>query len=194
MSEPLVADRQGLTSPGEGQAKPDGKDWINVWDPLLRLFHWSLVVAFFTSFFIVDNARVHEGVGYVVLGLLAFRVVWGLVGPHHARFASFLKPPAVIRDYLSDLGQGLPARYLGHNPAGGVMIVALMIAVTLTAGSGWLSTTERFWGVGWVETVHEVSAWLTLSLVGVHVVGAITASLLHRENLILAMITGRKRA
>ncbi len=174
---------------------PDlGHARVTVWDPLLRLFHWCLVAAFFTSFFIMGSARVHEGAGYVVLGLLTFRVVWGLIGPDHAKFADFIKPPAVVWRYLLDLKHGRAVRHLGHNPAGGAMILVLIATVTLAAGSGWLSTTERFWGVGWVENLHEVSAWLAVSLIVVHVTGAIVASFLHRENLILAMITGRKRA
>ncbi|MEZ5933464.1 MAG: cytochrome b/b6 domain-containing protein [Alphaproteobacteria bacterium] len=171
-----------------------GPRQVRVWDPLVRLFHWSLVGAFFTSFLIVDSARIHERAGYVVLGLLAFRVIWGMVGSRHARFSDFVKPPMRVLGYLLDILRGHAARYLGHNPAGGAMILALIAGAALTAGSGWLSTTDALWGVAWVEELHEAAAYGTVALVGLHVLGVIAASLSHRENLVLAMVTGKKRA
>jgi cytochrome b len=167
---------------------------VVVWDPLVRLFHWGLVAAVTVAFLADDSARLHEGAGYVVLGLLAFRALWGFVGPEHARFADFVPGPRALGAYLRDLARLRPRRYLGHNPAGGLMIVALLLALLVTAGSGWLMTTDRFWGVGWVEELHEGAADVTLALIVVHVAGVVVASLLHRENLVRAMITGRKRA
>jgi cytochrome b len=167
---------------------------VAVWDPLVRLFHWSLVIAFFTAFLVEDPAQIHETAGYVVLGLIAFRLVWGLVGPRHARFGDFIRPPGAVIAYLRQLRRGRARRHLGHNPAGGAMIVLLLFAVTVTAGSGWLSVTDRFWGVGWVEELHEVAANLTVGLIIVHLAGVLISSTLHHENLVLAMITGRKRA
>ena len=167
---------------------------VRVWDPLLRLFHWCLVAAFATAFLAEEGERLHEVAGYVVLGLIGFRLVWGLVGPTHARFKDFVPSPARLRVYLRSLVRGRPERYLGHNPAGAVMILCLIATVLLAAGSGWLMTTDAFWGTKWVEEVHEVSAWLALALVGVHVTGVVVSSLLHRENLVRAMITGRKPA
>ena len=188
------AERLPHGAPAAVPRSGEAAGWVTVWDPLVRAFHWSLVAAFFTAFLVEDPATVHEGAGYVVLGLVAFRVVWGLIGPTYARFAGFVPRPRALRAYLAALVAGRAVRHLGHNPAGGAMIVALLVAVTVTAGSGWLSTTDRFWGVEWVEELHEVAAYLTVALVGLHVAGVIASSLLHHENLVRAMLTGRKRA
>ena len=102
--------------------------------------------------------------------------------------------PAGLLAYLRDLATGDARRHLGHNPAGGAMILALLAMVALTAGSGALLVTDRFWGSDWVEALHRSAAWLTLALIGCHVTGVVVSSLLHRENLVLAMLTGRKRA
>ncbi len=171
-----------------------GEASVRVWDPLVRLFHWSLVAAFATAFLSEEGERLHEVAGYVVLGLIAFRLVWGLIGSDHARFKDFVPSPARLWAYLRSLVRGRPDRYLGHNPAGAVMILCLLGTVFIAAGSGWLMTTDRFWGTKWVEELHEASAWLALALVGVHVAGVLVSSLLHRENLVRAMITGRKPA
>lgn len=171
-----------------------GTGFVIVWDPLVRLFHWSLVVTFFIPYLFKDPARIHEPVGYVALGLVAFRLVWGLVGPRYARFGDFVRPPSVVLGYLNDLRRRQARRYLGHNPAGGAMIVALLLGVALTGVSGWLSTTDRFHHSAPMERLHDLLADLTFVLILIHVTGAVVTSLLHRENLVLAMITGRKRA
>lgn len=171
-----------------------GSGSVRVWDPAVRAFHWSLVASFATAFLSEEGERLHEWAGYAVLGLIAFRLVWGVIGPAHARFGDFVPSPARFWGYLSGLARGRPERYLGHNPAGAVMILVLIAAVSVAAGSGWLMTTDRYWGVGWVEGLHEGSAYLALALVGVHVTGVLVSSILHRENLIRAMITGRKPA
>lgn len=165
---------------------------VRVWDPVIRVFHWTLVAAFATAFLVEEGGRLHDAAGYVVLGLIALRLVWGVIGPEHARFASFVPGPAGLVAYLRGLARGKPARFLGHNPLGGVMIVLLLVTVFTAAASGWLMTTDRFWGVGWVEELHEITAWLALALVAVHVTGVLVSSLLHRENLVRAMITGHK--
>ena len=167
---------------------------IRVWDPVVRVFHWTLVTAFATAFLVEEGGRLHDAAGYVVLGLIAVRLVWGVIGPEHARFASFVPTLAGLVGYLRGVARGKPARFLGHNPAGGVMIVLLLATVFSATASGWLMTTDRFWGVGWVEELHEGAAWLALALVGVHVLGVLVSSLLHRENLVRAMVTGNKPA
>lgn len=167
---------------------------VRVWDPLVRLFHWSLVASFAIAWLSEEGETLHNAAGYVVLALVAVRVVWGFVGSRNARFRDFVPTPAALLAYLRRMLAARAERHLGHNPAGGAMIVALLAMLALTAGSGWLMTTDRFWGVGWVEKLHEVSAWLTLALVGLHVAGVVLSSLAHRENLVRAMITGRKRA
>jgi cytochrome b len=172
----------------------EGPATVRVWDSLVRIFHWGLVACFLTAWFADGGERVHDTAGYVVLGLVAFRLVWGLIGTRHARFAEFVPTPAGLLAYLRELAAGSAPRHLGHNPAGGAMIVALLAMVALTAGSGALLVTDRFWGSGWIEALHRGAAWLTLALIACHVTGVMVSSVLHRENLVLAMLTGRKRA
>ena len=184
-------------------------DEIKVWDPLVRLFHWLLVAGFFIAYLSGDEwLTVHVWAGYLVAGLILFRLLWGFVGPRHARFSDFVVAPAQVRAYLTDMLKGRERRYLGHNPAGGLMIVALLLglaAISLTglalygvedqagplaglmAGSG--EFTEDV-----LEELHEFFANLTLLLVAIHVAGVVWESLRHGENLVRAMITGRKRA
>jgi cytochrome b len=167
---------------------------VNVWDPLVRLSHWSLVVAFFAAQFFTDEGDPpHEIAGYVALGLVAMRTVWGFVGTPHARFAAFVPSPRRLFRYLGDMRAGREARHIGHNPAGGAMIVALLTLIAATSVSGWMLTTDTFWGAGWVENLHKFFAWGTLVLVAAHVMGVAHASVRHRENLVIAMISGRKR-
>ena len=168
---------------------------VRVWDPLVRIFHWSLVLAFSGAYLLGDDGgQLHQALGYAVLGLVGFRLVWGLIGSRHARFAGFVPSTRELAGYLKDLVAHREARYLGHNPAGAVMIVALLLALIGTGTTGWLLTTDIFWGSEWMEEVHEALANGTLLLVGLHVAGVIFSSLRQRENLVRAMFTGRKRA
>lgn len=169
-------------------------DDVRVWDPLVRLFHWTLVAAMATAFIAEDSMNIHETAGYVALGLIGFRLVWGVVGPRHARFSDFVTRPRTVVEYVRSLFTGHPKRYVGHNPAGGLMIVLLLIGVLVAGGTGALMVTDRFWGVEWIEEVHEGAANAVLGLVIVHVAGVVVSSLLHGENLIRAMVTGRKKA
>ncbi len=169
-------------------------DWVRVWDPFVRIFHWSLVAAFVFAFLTAEEWDTgHETAGYVVAGLISFRVLWGIVGTRHARFGDFLYRPATILAFLRDSVRLQAVRYLGHNPAGGAMVIVLLLMLGLIAGTGHLMTTDAFWGVKWVEELHELAANLTLGLIALHVLGVLLASLDHGENLVRAMITGRKR-
>ncbi len=182
---------------------------IKVWDPLVRLFHWSLVLAFAVAYITQEDfLQIHVAAGYLVLGLVAFRLLWGLIGTRHARFSDFVYRPAVILAYLKDLLALRHRRYIGHNPAGGAMVVALLLALAATTFSGLLAYGAEEAGgplAGLVanagrsarhlfEEVHEFFANFTLALVGLHVAGVAVESVLHRENLARAMVTGRKRA
>ena len=184
-------------------------DNVKVWDPLVRLFHWSLVMSFTICFISEDDLLdLHVLSGYLIGGLLLFRLVWGVIGPHHARFSSFVHRPHVVGEYLKDILAFQPRRYLGHNPAGGWMVVMLLVSLALTTLSGLatygaeeaagpLAGVLAGWGglVGDVfEEMHEFLANFTLLLVIVHVAGVVLASLQHRENLVRAMFDGRKRA
>jgi cytochrome b len=167
---------------------------VRVWDPLVRLFHWSLVTSFTIAWLTEEGKGLHRSAGYVVLALVAVRVIWGFVGGRHARFRDFVPRPQDLLAYLKSLRGGHARRYLGHKTAGGAMIVLLLAMLILTGGSGWLMTTDAFWGIEWVGELHEIAANLTVALVFGHVAGVIFSSLAHGENLVLAMITGRKRA
>ncbi|PWR18884.1 cytochrome b/b6 domain-containing protein [Zavarzinia compransoris] len=166
---------------------------VAVWDPFVRLFHWSLVAAIATAWLAEEGETVHRYAGYTAGGLVAARIAWGFIGTRHARFGDFLaSPPAALR-YLRDEALGRGKRYLGHNPAGAVMIAALIALVAGTGFTGWLSTTDAYFGVDWVGGLHAVLANTMLACIGLHVAGVVFASLRHRENLVRAMITGRKR-
>lgn len=167
---------------------------VPVWDRFVRVFHWSLVGLIAAAWLTEDAKRVHIWIGYTVLALVAARLVWGVVGSRHARFADFVAGPARVLGYLRDLVRGQERRYLGHNPAGGAMIVALLATILVTCVSGWLMGTDRFWGSELMEGIHETAAILILVLVAAHVAGVVWESLHHGENLVRAMITGRKRA
>lgn len=168
---------------------------VKVWDPLVRIFHWSLVLCFGGAWLLgEDGGALHQALGYGVLGLVAFRIVWGFAGSRTARFASFVPAPRRLASYARDVLAHREQRYLGHNPAGGAMIVLLLAALAATGVTGWMMTTDVLWGVEWVEEVHEAFAGGTLGLVGLHLAGVVFSSLRHRENLVAAMFSGRKRA
>lgn len=200
---------------------------IKVWDIAVRVFHWSLVLLFFVAYFSGDEeSLLHVYSGYGVMGLVAFRVVWGFVGTKHARFADFLYGRKATVGYVRSLLKLKPVHYLGHNPLGGWMVFALLVSI---AGSCWSGleaygahgqgplVESRSWGVSsamaydeaehdsgtesgsgrssgsrfWHE-IHEALSNFTLFLVFLHVVGALFASAMHRENLVRAMVTGFK--
>lgn len=174
---------------------PSGQEaTVRVWDPLVRIGHWVLVASVIVAWFTRHGGAVHEWAGYVVIAVVAVRIVWGFAGPGHARFARFVRPPAATLRYAALVARGREPRHLGHNPLGGWMIVALLGTALLASASGWLYTTDRFWGVEWVEELHEGLANLLFVLAGVHVAGVVVESLRQRENLVAAMVHGRKRA
>jgi cytochrome b len=215
---------------------------VKVWDLFVRLFHWSLVAGIITQLATAEDFKgVHATVGYIIVALLISRIVWGFVGSRHARFTDFIYPPADIFAYLKGLVRKRPGHYAGHNPAGGAMVCALLLVLSLTTlaglktlgaeGKGPLAAcpatvTPRAWADDdtdragyalhhdeednnaqvpysrtgnkaqahfWKE-IHETLVGITLFLVGLHICGVAASSYVHRENLILAMITGNKKA
>ncbi len=164
-----------------------------VWDPLVRLFHWSLVAAFITAWFGRGEAWLHEGAGKFVLVLILIRVVWGIIGTGAARFETFIRGPHATLTYVYDILRGRPAHFQGHNPAGAAMIALMLVTLVVTTASGILMTTTKLWGNGTVEFVHGQSANLMLVLIVAHLLGVIVASLQHRENLIFSMVSGWKQ-
>ncbi|KXS38880.1 MULTISPECIES: cytochrome b/b6 domain-containing protein [Modicisalibacter] len=168
---------------------------IKVWDLWTRLFHWSLVTAFATAWLTSGVWQtVHEWAGYSVAALIAWRLLWGLVGPHHVRFRHFIASPGAALGHLKAMARRREPRYLGHNPAGGLMIAVLLAGLAAQALTGWLQTTDAFWGVAWVQETHQFLGNALLALVGLHVAGVIASSWQHRENLARSMVTGHKRA
>ncbi|MCB1473278.1 MAG: cytochrome b/b6 domain-containing protein [Rhodobiaceae bacterium] len=168
---------------------------VRVWDPFVRIFHWSLVALFAFAFLTGDEwDKPHEFAGYVVAGLIGLRVIWGFIGTRHARFSDFVTGPGTVIGYLKDAAGFRARRHLGHNPAGGAMVLALLAAIAVISLTGHMMTTDAYWGVKWVEEVHEAAAFGTLGLIALHVGGVVFASIEHGENLVRAMVTGRKRA
>lgn len=184
----------GGSQPPAIGSREEAEPTVKVWDPVVRLFHWSLVIAFSVAWLTGDELkRVHEWAGYVIVGLLAIRIVWGFVGTSYARFGNFLYRPSTIIGFLLDTAKFRASRYLGHNPAGGAMVAALLMGLAMTTATGIMMTSDTFWGVAWVEDVHKTVANLMIVLIGLHLAGVFAASIEHRENLVGSMITGRKR-
>ena len=172
----------------------DAASTVRIWDPVVRIFHWSLVLAFVFAWASGDELQdLHEAAGYTIVGLLAIRVAWGFIGTRHARFSDFVYRPSAVIAYLIDMVRFRAPRHLGHNPAGGAMVLALIAMLAATCATGIMMTTDAYWGVNWVEEAHELAANLAVLLIGLHLAGVFVASLEHRENLVAAMITGRKR-
>ncbi len=168
---------------------------VRVWDPLVRIFHWTVaggVIANLT-FFRHDETP-HIYVGYAVIAALVVRLCWGVASRGHARFASFVPGPRRLVGYFAAMLSRREPRYVGHNPAGAAMIVLLLVLLATVGTTGWMMGLDAYWGVAWVETLHEVTANILIGAVALHVIGAIIESIRHRENLPLAMITGYKRA
>jgi cytochrome b len=175
-----------------GRAKPPLT--VKVWGRFVRTFHWSLVALFGVAYATGDEIeRVHIAAGYAIAGLIALRIAWGVLGPRHARFSSFVRNPREVFIYLREAVLLKAPRYIGHNPAGGAMILALLAMLAGTCITGYMMTTDAYWGSKWLEHVHEALANLTVILIVFHILGVLFASFEHRENLVKAMITGRKR-
>lgn len=165
-----------------------------VWDRPVRLFHWSLVIVTTAAWFTGDATSVpHEVLGYAALVLIAARLAWSRIGSPHARLSTFVRGPRETLQYARDVLADRAPRYLGHNPLGGWMVVALLACIAAVSITGALYTTDWLWGYGWLAKLHEGLSWLLVALVGMHLLGVVFTSWRHRENLVAAMLTGRKR-
>ena len=197
-------------------ASSSGRARIPVWDPLVRIAHWLLVLAFFVAYFTEDEVlSIHVWAGYAVGIIVLTRVVWGFFGTSHARFRDFLYRPSTILSYFGNLLRGRGQRYLGHSPAGGVMVMVMLLALAAITWTGMMvyaydqqagplagfvasdiasmtesafEAREEFW-----EETHEFFVNLTLLFVVLHVAGVALASFVHKENLVSAMLSGKKR-
>lgn len=195
-----------------------GTPEVKVWDIFVRVSHWVIVAGFFVAYVSEDDfLTIHVWAGYTVGALVVLRILWGFVGPKHARFSDFVCGPGKVFSYARDLMMFRGKRHLGHSPAGGAMVLALLLGLTAITASGVVlyaveenagplagvfgeATTEaknhddESAAEEFLEEVHEVLANLVLILVILHVAGVALASLVHRENLARSMVTGRKRA
>ncbi len=168
---------------------------VKVWDPLVRVLHWTMALGVIANLTLLrENDDLHNVVGYVVLGALSVRIVWGFVGTRHARFVDFVPRPTTLAGYLKAMLARREPRYIGHNPAGSVMIIGLLILLATLGITGWMMSLDRFWGVAWVESLHETAANIVMVAAILHVLAAIVESVRHSENLPWSMITGTKRA
>jgi cytochrome b len=180
---------------------------VKVWDPVVRLFHWTLAGTFVIAYVTEEDFLVpHVWAGYLLLSAIAVRLIWGLIGTHHARFSDFVTSPLTALRYVKDTLHFRAKRYIGHNPAGGWMIVIMLVSLLATGVSGLflygsseqagpLAALFAAGGDAWkksLEEVHEFLANFTAFLVVIHLVGVILESIIHKENLVSAMISGEK--
>lgn len=167
---------------------------MKVWDATVRLLHWSLVacvvLGWASGYGLVAR---HEAIGYAALAIVGLRIVWGFAGGPYARFSQFVRGPRATWRYAVALHAGHAPRHLGHNPLGAWMIVALLGCVAGLGLTGFLFTTDMFWGYAWLEALHRALAWLLGGLVALHVSAAVLMGRHHRENLVRAMVSGLKK-
>ncbi len=198
----------GLNKVEVAPVEREHREAVKVWDGVVRSFHWLLLCSFALAWWTSQSGmqQSHEWIGYFLALLLATRLFWGVMGPRYARFGSFIYSPAVTLSYLKSILVGHPDRYLGHNPAGGWMVVAILCALLVTVVSGFIvEAVIEFEGplVTVLQGLSDQDAYLFLDLhelmlnifwvlISLHVVGVVLASVQHRENLVRAMVTGFK--
>ncbi len=187
---PTNSDRSNRSGPG----------LVSVWDPLVRIVHWALALGFLIAYASPAEegsgpGALHVWSGYALGALVLLRLVWGFIGPRYARFSDFVFRPAAVIAYLKSLVLGHPRRYLGHSPAGGAMIVALLASLAACVATGIAADGE--WGRGTISRtlgeLHGLATSIALILVILHILGVVATSIVHRENLVSAMFTGKKR-
>lgn len=166
---------------------------VKVWDVFVRLFHWSLVIAFAANALVIDeDSALHPIIGYTVVGLVVARILWGFVGTQYARFKSFPPSLTAATGQMTDIATGRKHIHVGHTPLGALMIYNLLTSLLMVGLSGHLMTTDMFWGAGWVEEMHEIAVtWVEISVVA-HIAAVIYESRRTKVNLPLAMVTGYK--
>jgi cytochrome b len=173
----------------------DSSHKVLIWDLPVRLFHWLLVICFFGAYITaeIDELKIiHFTLGYTLAALIVIRIAWGFIGTTHAKFSNFIRHPKAAISYLRSMIRREHPTDVGHNPAGALAIVALLSLGLLVSLTGW-STLHEMVGE-WAEEVHEVLANFMLVIVVVHIVAVVGGSFLQKENLVKAMITGKKTA
>ena len=183
----MSASRDEASSPESAPAA------VLVWDLPVRVFHWLMVASFAGAWLTAESERwrqAHVTLGYTMAGLVAFRLVWGLIGTRPARFSGFVRGPLAAARYVGAVLRGRAEHHTGHNPAGALAIVALLLLAIVVSATGWANFNDL--GGHSMEEVHEAAANIMIALVAVHLAGVAVGSWAHRENLVRAMITGRK--
>jgi cytochrome b len=168
---------------------------ILVWDVPTRVFHWLQVLSFGGAYLTAFSERLrnyHVALGYILLGLLVFRLLWGFVGTRYARFSSFLFNPGEIIAYLLAMVKRKPAHYLGHNPAGSVSVWLLLALGMFVCVTGVMALQDDASDL--VVDMHDISTDIMLGVIALHLVGVLMSSILNRENLVRSMFTGLKSA
>ncbi len=165
-----------------------------VWSPLLRVLHWTLASSMIASFVTHEGGGwIHEWTGYLALAPASLRVVLGFAASGYWRFAQFVRGIKATQAYALAVWRRREPHFMGHNPLGGWMVVALLADAVATGVTGWLYTTDRFWGMAWLEELHGLLGYLMLPLLALHVAGVVFTSLRQRENLVAATLHGRKQ-
>ncbi len=185
------------------------RDEVLIWDPATRIFHWALVVFVCVNLFLVDPEGgtatvIHFVSGFAIVGLLIFRFFWGFIGSRYARFADFIYSPSKTVEYGRQLIKRQQPRFLGHNPLGGWMVVALLVVLTAMVGTGLFASSRRAAGPfahlltasqsATAALVHSVLSNVLIVLIVAHLAGVAFDWIITRENLVGAMFTGRKAA
>lgn len=169
----------------------NGSKAVYVWDPFVRLLHWSLAFSVGAAYFVLEGSEApHKWVGYAAATFVTARVAWGFVGSHHARFASFFPTRARLRRHIRELRLREPS--IGHNPAGATMMLTLMALVLALGVTGYMQDLDAFFGDAWLMNTHEWLAHALIACVAIHVTAAVVMSVWERTNLVVAMITGSK--
>ena len=180
---------------GEPTERASRNPTILVWDLFVRLFHWSFAAAMIAAWLTHESpSGWHEWLGYAAFAVALLRIAWGFVGTRHARFSDFVRSPVATWAYLVALLGKRERRFLGHNPLGGIMVLALLTFAIGLGVTGYLMGTRAFFGVEWMEEVHETLSNLFLIAVPLHILGVVWESVRHHENLVASMVTGRKWA
>lgn len=168
---------------------------VKVWDRFVRLFHWSLLCCVVLNQFVLEAGEIaHTWTGYMASALVLSRVVWGFIGSRHARFSDFFPTPGRLGRHFSALRKGLHPQYVGHNPLGALMILVLMATVLALGITGWMQTTDTYFGEEWLMELHQWLANGLLVAAGMHGVAAIVMGRMERVNLVRAMVTGVKQS
>ncbi|OGS96197.1 MAG: cytochrome B [Gallionellales bacterium RIFCSPLOWO2_02_FULL_57_47] len=168
---------------------------ILIWDAPTRVFHWLQAISFAGAYLTAESERnrdIHMAFGYILLGLIVFRLLWGFLGTRYARFSSFLFKLGEIIAYLLSLIKGKPGHYLGHNPAGSVSVWLLLALGLFLCVTGVMALQDD--AVDAVVELHGIATSIMLAVILLHVIGVLVSSVLHRENLVRSMITGFKSA